>query len=96
MDLTTTRRVYLHQFDDIYIKEKNTFLKTLSLERERFRLSMHATRDTAEISCIKNTPEQTTDITQYVIFSIDASTFEKDFLDPDDPAIPSVRDILTN
>lgn len=70
---------------------KEHFSQVLRLELERLRLSMHAARDTAGTPCIKNTPEQTTDNTEYIVFSIDTSRFEKDFLDINNRPIHSVR-----
>lgn len=38
MDLTTTRRVYLHLLDGIYIRERNTFLRSLALSLNVFAI----------------------------------------------------------
>lgn len=66
------------------------FSQILDLERERLRRSMHAALDTANTTYSENTSGQSTDITEYIVFSIDAPTFEHDF-NPYDRPIRSFR-----
>lgn len=70
---------------------KDHFFQIYDLERERFRLSMHTPLDPTNTTYSKNTPEQTINVTEYFIFSIDAPTFERDFLAPDTEADLSIH-----
>lgn len=54
------------------------FSQIFSLESERLRLSMHTALDPTN-----TTTEQVINIPEYIVFSIDAFTFEHDFLEPD-------------
>ncbi|KAJ5154766.1 uncharacterized protein N7500_010205 [Penicillium coprophilum] len=70
-------------------KDKDQFDQILTLERERLLDSMRHSRVISDIDTGSGRSEQepTTEITEYIIFSIDPTTFNRDFLSLD--AIPN-------
>lgn len=76
-------------------KDKDQFAQILTLERERLLDSMRHSREISDIDTGSGRSEQepATEITEYIIFSIDPTTFNQDFLSVD--AIPnfSIRTI---
>ncbi|KAJ5788603.1 hypothetical protein N7457_003593 [Penicillium paradoxum] len=70
-------------------KDKDQFAQILTLERERLLDSMRHSRKISDIDTGSGRSEQepTTEITEYIIFSIDPTTFHQDFLSLD--AIPN-------
>ncbi|CAG7925020.1 unnamed protein product [Penicillium olsonii] len=84
--------VCLHLLDGTNMKTKINLLKYL-LERERLLNSMRHCREISDIDTGSSRSEQelTTEITEYIIFSIDPTTFNQDFLSMDAIPIPSIR-----
>jgi hypothetical protein len=74
-------------------KDKDQFAQILTLERERLLDSMRYSREISDIDTGSGRSEQepTTEITEYIIFSIDPTTFNQDFLSSDTIPIPSIR-----
>ncbi|CAG8397274.1 unnamed protein product [Penicillium salamii] len=74
-------------------KDKDQFAQIITLERERLLDSMRYSREISDIDTGSGRSEQepTTEITEYIIFSIDPTTFNQDFLSLDTISIPSIR-----
>ncbi|CAG8888151.1 unnamed protein product [Penicillium egyptiacum] len=87
------RRVYLHLLDGMSMKEKINFFRILRLERERLLDSMRNSRDTTDIDTAssRNDPDPTIEITEYILLSINPTTFHQDLLGPDATPIHSIR-----
>ncbi|KAJ5784057.1 uncharacterized protein N7518_009734 [Penicillium psychrosexuale] len=67
---------------------KDHFSRILALERQRLLDSMRKSR---EMSNIDTASEPDTETTEYIIFSIDPTTFQQDFVGPDTIPIRSIR-----
>ena len=74
-------------------KDKDQFAQILALERERLLDSMRHSREISDIDTGSGRSEQEpiTEITEYIIFSIDPTTFNQDFLSLDAIPIFSIR-----
>ncbi|KXG48938.1 uncharacterized protein PGRI_028080 [Penicillium griseofulvum] len=74
-------------------EDKDQFVQILTRERERLFDSMRYSREISDIDTGSGRSEQepTTEITEYIIFSIDPITFNQDFLSLDTIPIPSIR-----
>ncbi|CAG8059978.1 unnamed protein product [Penicillium nalgiovense] len=77
-----------------YVYEgKDQFAQIIALERESLLDSILHSREIADIDTVsgRNEQEITTKITEYIIFSIDPTTFNQDFLSLDAISFPSIR-----
>ncbi|CAG7978920.1 unnamed protein product [Penicillium salamii] len=74
-------------------KDKDQFAQILTIERERLLDSMRSSREISDIDTGSGRSEQesTTEITEYIIFSIDPTTFNQDFLSFDTIPNLSIR-----
>ncbi|KAJ5245569.1 hypothetical protein N7489_005665 [Penicillium chrysogenum] len=74
-------------------EDKDQFAQIRTLERERLLDSMPYSREISDIDTGSGRSEQepTTEITEYIVFSIDPTTFNQDFLSLDTIPIPSIR-----
>ncbi|KAJ5463711.1 hypothetical protein N7475_008655 [Penicillium sp. IBT 31633x] len=70
---------------------KEHFSHILNLEHERLRLWMRTGLDNTNGLNDENPQEQTDNITEFIVFSIDPSTFEQDFLDPNSRPFPAIH-----
>ncbi|KAJ5357002.1 hypothetical protein N7517_011611 [Penicillium concentricum] len=76
-----------------YTYRKEEFSQIVDLERERFHRSMHPITMSNGIYSDENlnASEEPEDVPEYIIFSIDTATHDRDFLDPNIEPNRSVR-----
>lgn len=69
------------------------FFRTLALERERLLNSIRNSREITNIDTVSGSTktEPNIEITEYIMFSIDPATFQRDFIGPDAIPMLSIR-----